>query len=138
MSRGIDAIETVLPTGSSETTIIVSVRQRVAGRCRSPSPISSTLMRGTAGVAERMRSGRATGRPRASGRVRRVDREVRVVRVRPAATVPVGDPGAAFVDRLEDLVAASRASTVSPATTSCGPTMIASDSASAAMVAAAG
>ena len=51
MSRGIDAIETVLPTGSSDTTIIVSLSSVLRPTPESI-PISSTFTRGTSGVAE--------------------------------------------------------------------------------------
>ena len=49
MSRGTEAMDTVLPTGSSEATIIVSVAAVLRPTPESI-PISSTLMRGTSGV----------------------------------------------------------------------------------------
>ena len=51
MSRGIDTIDTVFPTGSSEATIIVSVRAVLRPTPES-TPISSTLIRGISGVGE--------------------------------------------------------------------------------------
>ena len=55
MSRGTETIETVLPTGSSEATIIVSVRAVLR-----PTPESTPMSRIV------MRGGRATGWPTAS------------------------------------------------------------------------
>ena len=52
MSRGIETIETVFPTGSSEATIIVSVRKVWIVARPESTPISSTFTRGIAGVAD--------------------------------------------------------------------------------------
>src|SRR5919107_609482 len=62
MSRGIEIIDTVLPTGSSDTTIIVSVR-RVFRPTPESTPMMSTFWRGTRGAAE----GEADGPAEPSG-----------------------------------------------------------------------
>ena len=56
MSRGIETIETVWPTGSSETTIIVSVRN-VFRPTPWSTPMISTFWRGATGVAEGLTDG---------------------------------------------------------------------------------
>ena len=91
MSRGIDTIETVLPTGSSEATIIVSVRAVLRPTPES-TPISRTVMRGWA----RGRAGRRrAGRRRARGRVRRVEGLERDRRERRVLVDPVVPDGRA-------------------------------------------
>ena len=67
MSRGIETIETVLPTGSSETTIIVSVRS-VFRPTPGSTPMSSTFWRGATGVAEGLTDGLGSALGPAEGR----------------------------------------------------------------------
>ena len=98
MSRGIDAIETVFATGSSDTTIIVSVSAVVRPTPESM-PISSTLTRGTVGVAD----GRGARLGRRAGRGRGIDGEVGVVGLDRRRGLG-GHPRAAIADRREHLL----------------------------------
>ncbi len=66
MSRGIETIDTVSPTGSSEATIMVSVRN-VDRPTPASTPISSTLTRGTSGTSDGSREAEADGSAEASG-----------------------------------------------------------------------
>ncbi len=64
MSRGIEIIETVLDTGSSETTIIVSVRY-VFRPTPASTPTIRPVTRGTVGLADG--DAEASGDPLGSG-----------------------------------------------------------------------
>ena len=66
MSRGIDTIDTVLPTGSSETTIIVSVRDVLRPTPES-TPTTSPVTRGTVGVADGATDAEGSGDPDGAG-----------------------------------------------------------------------
>ena len=72
MSRGIDTIDTVWATGSSETTIIVSVRYVLRPTPES-TPMIRPLIRGTAGVAEGSSDADGSGEPIRRTRVRRFE-----------------------------------------------------------------
>ena len=78
MSRGIDAMETVFATGSSDATIIVSV-SAVLRPTPESMPISRTFTRGIAGVGDG--DGEAEARQTVErSPTERLDAEVRVVR----------------------------------------------------------
>ena len=132
MSRGIDARETVFPTGSSDATIIVSVRA-VFRPTPESTPISRTFTRGIAGVGD--------GDVEADG-------EVDVWSV-PDGLASIPKSGSSDATGGTDVsgthappsltgaktaAAESRASSVRPATQSCGSRTIATATAPAASV----
>ena len=117
-----DAIDTVFPTGSSEATIIVSVRAVLRPTPESM-PISSTLIRGTPGVPVGDAEGRAdadadadtTGDGEAS-MPKSGSSDATGGGVSSGTHAPPESTGSSTA------VAASRASSVRPASQTCGPT----------------
>ena len=100
-------------------------------------PISRTLMRGTAGVGDGLADAEADGSPEGSrGRTSLGVTSKSGSSEATGGTVPSGTHALPSSTGANTSVAASRASIVSEATTSCGPTMIAIEATSAARVAA--
>src|SRR5918993_5629141 len=128
MSRGSDSIETVLPTGSSEATIIVSVRN-VERPIPESTPISSTFTRGTAGVAEGLAEADGGADAEPSGSMAKSGSSEATGAADASGTqAPPESTGS------NTWAAAWRASTVSPNTTIEGTTTIATATTAATMV----
>ena len=130
MSRGIDAMETVFPTGSSDATIIVSV-SAVLRPTPESIPISSTFTRGIDGVGDGDAEAGADGSSESDGLASRPKSGSSDAT---GGTDASGTHAPPSFTGAKTSAAESRASSVRPATQSCGNRTMATATAPATMV----